>query len=170
MEKKYLVAKAAEIEKALKESGFYELDGQGGLLLETGESLLVQQAEWDEEDPGKGMDFCAGEIYLTCTGDLPEYLGSSVDDALGELADMQLLPAGLCAFCVEVVRERRHCHEASWSDYFQTEAEARKAFARKVEDEKLELSTGIGYQDTDESVYLYQGPSSTAEMLLEEEI
>ena len=169
MEKKYLVEKSAEIEKALKESGFYELDGQGGLLLETGESLKAQQEGWDAEDPGKGMDFCDGEIYLTNSGEMPEYLGYSVDEALEELADRQILPASLCAYCVEVIRDGKHSFEASWTDYYQTEAEARKAFARKVEDEKLELSTGIGYQDTDESVYLYQGPFSHTASILEVE-
>lgn len=144
MEKKYLVKKAAEIEKALEESGFYELDGQG-------------------------IDFCDGEIYLTNSGELPEYLGYSVAEALEELADRQILPASLCAYCVEVIRDRKHSFEASWADYYQTEAEARKAFARKVEDEKLELSTGIGYQDTEEGIYLYQGPFSHTESILEVE-
>jgi len=145
MEKKYLVEKSAEIEKALKESGFYELDGQGGLMLED------------------------GEIYLTNSGEMPEYLGCSVAEALEELADRQMLPAGLCAYCVEVIRDGKHSFEASWTDYYQTEAEARKAFARKVQAEKLELSAGIGYRETDESVYLYQGPFSHTASILEVE-
>ena len=169
MEKKYLVEKSAEIEKALKESGLYELDGQGGLLLETGESLKAQQKGWVAEDPGKGMDFCDGEIYLTNSGEMPEYLGCSVDEALEDLADRQILPAGLCAYCVEVIRDRKHSFEASWTDYYQTEAEARKAFARKVQAEKLELSAGIGYQDSEEGIYLYQGPFSHTASILEVE-
>ena len=169
MEKKYLVKKAAEIEKALEESGFYELDGQGGLMLETGESLKSQQEGWDAEDPGQGIDFCDGEIYLTNSGELPESLGYSVAEALEELADRQILPASLYAYCVEVIRDGKHSFEASWADYYQTEAEARKAFARKVEDEKLELSTGIGYQDTEEGIYLYQGPFNHTESILEVE-
>jgi hypothetical protein len=169
MAKKYLVERSAEIEKALKESGFYELDGQGGLLLETGESLKAQQEGWEEEDPGKGINFFNGEIYLTNSGEKPEYLGYSVDEALEELADRQILPASLCAYCVEVIRDGKHSFEASWTDYYQTEAEARKAFARKVQAEKLELSAGIGYQDSVEGIYLYQGPFSHTESILEVE-
>ena len=172
MEKKYLEAKAAVIEKELRASGMYDL--RNGLFLETGESLEEQQKGWDEQDSGKAIDFGAGEIWLTAdnvadNANEPEFLGLQVDEALNELADKKLLPTALCAYRVEVIRECRHCFfDGSWSEYHQTEDEARRAFAKMVEDEKLQISMDIaGKITSDESIRLYSGDWNVAEPMLD---